>query len=128
MCSSRKRRMILGNRVKPLGPASTQRRVDCAAERRQRQWSVRSRKGPRRTSCCGFPVPRDFGVASESRIERGRTWPAPPGATRAKTFDLYRYDPAPATAEAASVSSANASTDPMDHVKFIVCRAFLSCA
>jgi succinate dehydrogenase / fumarate reductase iron-sulfur subunit len=40
-----------------------------------------------------FPIPRNFGVAAGSRIEPGRTWPAPDGATRTKRFDVYRYDP-----------------------------------
>jgi len=40
-----------------------------------------------------FPVPRNLGVGPESRIKRGRTWPAPLGAVRVKTFDIYRYDP-----------------------------------
>ena len=40
-----------------------------------------------------FPVPRNFKVARESRIEEGRTWPAPVGATRVKIFAIYRYDP-----------------------------------
>lgn len=40
-----------------------------------------------------FPVPKNFGVSAESRVERGRTWPAPAGATRMKTFEIYRYDP-----------------------------------
>ncbi len=40
-----------------------------------------------------FPVPKNFGVSVESRIEQGRTWPAPAGATRVKTFKIYRYDP-----------------------------------
>ena len=40
-----------------------------------------------------FPVPKNFGVSAESRIERGRTWSAPTGATRVKTFEIYRYDP-----------------------------------
>jgi succinate dehydrogenase / fumarate reductase iron-sulfur subunit len=37
-----------------------------------------------------FPLPS---VSSESRIERGRTWRAPAGATRSKGFEIYRYDP-----------------------------------
>lgn len=41
----------------------------------------------------GFPVPRNFKVTPESGIERGRTWPAPHGATRIKMFEVYRYDP-----------------------------------
>lgn len=45
-------------------------------------------KTPRR-----FPVPRSFGVPQGSRIERGRHWPAPSGARRIKTFEIYRYDP-----------------------------------
>ena len=40
-----------------------------------------------------FPVPRNFGVAPASQIERGKTWPAPEGATRVKKFEIYRYDP-----------------------------------
>ncbi len=40
-----------------------------------------------------FPLPRNLGVSPQSRIGRGRTWPAPEGATRVKTFDVYRYDP-----------------------------------
>ena len=40
-----------------------------------------------------FPVPRNFKVSPESRIETGRTWPAPAGATRVKAFEIYRYDP-----------------------------------
>ena len=31
-----------------------------------------------------FPVPRNFGVSPSSRIERGKTWPAPAGATRVR--------------------------------------------
>ena len=40
-----------------------------------------------------FPVPKNFGVSPESRIERGRTWPAPAGAIRLKALEIYRYDP-----------------------------------
>jgi len=40
-----------------------------------------------------FPVPRNFGVAPESRIVRGKAWQAPADATRVKTFEIYRYDP-----------------------------------
>ncbi|MGE0116668.1 MAG: succinate dehydrogenase iron-sulfur subunit [Dongiaceae bacterium] len=40
-----------------------------------------------------FPVPRNFGVSARSRIERGKTWPAPAAATRIKRFEVYRYDP-----------------------------------
>ena len=40
-----------------------------------------------------FPVPRNFGVTPESRIGRGRAWPAPAGATRVKALEIYRYDP-----------------------------------
>jgi succinate dehydrogenase / fumarate reductase, iron-sulfur subunit len=32
-------------------------------------------------------------VTSESRIEPGRKWRAPVGATRLKTFEIYRYEP-----------------------------------
>ena len=48
---------------------------------------------PRVTVLKRFPVPRNFNVSSESRIERGKTWPAPAGATRVKKFEIYRYDP-----------------------------------
>jgi succinate dehydrogenase / fumarate reductase, iron-sulfur subunit len=40
-----------------------------------------------------FPVPRNFKVTPESRIETGQTWPAPAGAMRVKAFEIYRYDP-----------------------------------
>lgn len=48
---------------------------------------------PRTTVLKRFPVPRTLGVPPHSRIERGRTWPAPDGATRVKPFKIYRYDP-----------------------------------
>jgi len=41
-----------------------------------------------------FPIPRNFKVTPESRIEKGRTWPAPAYAKRVKAFEIYRYDPA----------------------------------
>jgi succinate dehydrogenase / fumarate reductase iron-sulfur subunit len=48
---------------------------------------------PRATLLKRFPIPRNFGVAPESRIGHGKTWPAPDGATRIKIFNIYRYDP-----------------------------------
>ena len=48
---------------------------------------------PHTTLLARFPVPRDFKVSPESRIERGRKWAAPVGASRLKTFEIYRYDP-----------------------------------
>src|SRR5665213_2721933 len=48
---------------------------------------------PRITLLKRFPVPRNFKVTPESRIEKGRTWPAPPGASRIKAFEVYRYSP-----------------------------------
>ena len=48
---------------------------------------------PRATLLRRFPLPRNFGVTSESRIEPGRKWRAPVGATRLKTFEIYRYEP-----------------------------------
>jgi succinate dehydrogenase / fumarate reductase iron-sulfur subunit len=48
---------------------------------------------PRATVLKRFPIPRNFGVTPESRIIRGNSWPAPPGAVRVKTFEIYRYDP-----------------------------------
>jgi succinate dehydrogenase / fumarate reductase iron-sulfur subunit len=40
-----------------------------------------------------FPVPRNFGIARDSRIGPGKRWPAPAGAIRTKSFEIYRYDP-----------------------------------
>ena len=40
-----------------------------------------------------FPIPRNFKVTPESRIGKGRIWPAPADAKRVKVFDIYRYDP-----------------------------------
>src|SRR5665213_2333777 len=48
---------------------------------------------PRVTLLKRFPVPRNFKVTPQSRIEKGRTWPAPAGASRLKAFEVYRYDP-----------------------------------
>lgn len=48
---------------------------------------------PRATLLKRFPVPRNMGVGPESRIKKGKTWPAPVGATRPKQFQIYRYDP-----------------------------------
>ena len=52
-----------------------------------------SNQVPRVTVLKRFPLPRNFGVSSESRIEQGRTWPAPAGAVRVKSFEIYRYEP-----------------------------------
>src|SRR6516225_2620535 len=48
---------------------------------------------PSVTALKRFPVPRNFNVSTESRIERGKTWHAPAEATRVKKFEIYRYDP-----------------------------------
>ncbi len=48
---------------------------------------------PRVTLLKRFPIPKNFGVSTESRIEPGRTWPAPKGAVRTKRLEVYRYDP-----------------------------------
>jgi succinate dehydrogenase / fumarate reductase iron-sulfur subunit len=48
---------------------------------------------PRHALMKRFPVPRNIGVGAKSRIERGRTWPAPGEAKRIKAFEVYRYDP-----------------------------------
>lgn len=48
---------------------------------------------PRTTLLKRFPVPENFKVAPESRIGRGKKWAAPDGATRLKTFEVYRYNP-----------------------------------
>jgi succinate dehydrogenase / fumarate reductase iron-sulfur subunit len=34
-----------------------------------------------------------FRLPKNSRMSVGKTWPAPPGATRTKTFRIYRWDP-----------------------------------
>ncbi len=52
-----------------------------------------SNEVPRTTWFKRFPVPRNLGVPAPSRIVRGRSWPAPAGAKRVKTFEIYRYDP-----------------------------------
>src|SRR5687768_10975334 len=48
---------------------------------------------PRITALRRFPLPRNFNVSPESRIERGKSWTAPKEAKRVKTFEIYRYDP-----------------------------------
>jgi succinate dehydrogenase / fumarate reductase iron-sulfur subunit len=48
---------------------------------------------PRVTLLKRFPVPRNFEVSPESRIEPGQTWPTPNGSLRLKAFEIYRYDP-----------------------------------
>jgi succinate dehydrogenase iron-sulfur subunit len=48
---------------------------------------------PRATWVKRFPLPKNFGLGPESRIERGRTWSAPADAERVKLFEIYRYDP-----------------------------------
>jgi succinate dehydrogenase iron-sulfur subunit len=48
---------------------------------------------PSVTALKRFPVPKNFNVSTESRIERGKTWHAPADATRVKKFEIYRYDP-----------------------------------
>lgn len=48
---------------------------------------------PRTTLLNRFPVPKSFAVAPDSRIEGGKTWPAPAGAVRVRTFEVYRYNP-----------------------------------
>jgi succinate dehydrogenase iron-sulfur subunit len=40
-----------------------------------------------------FPLPKNFGLAPESRVTPGRTWPSPDGARRIKALDIYRYNP-----------------------------------
>src|SRR5690606_19203314 len=54
---------------------------------------IRSSDQVSRSPIKRFPIPKNFGVAPESRIKRGRTWPAPAGARRVKAFEIYRYDP-----------------------------------
>ncbi len=47
----------------------------------------------RLTALKRFPVPRNFGVSANSRIERGQTWPVKVGTPRVKALKVYRYDP-----------------------------------
>jgi succinate dehydrogenase / fumarate reductase iron-sulfur subunit len=35
----------------------------------------------------------EFALPRDSRVKPGKTWPAPEGAARTKTFALYRWDP-----------------------------------
>lgn len=44
----------------------------------------RSEEQPRWTLLRRFPVPKGFHAAPKSRIQRGREWPAPEGATNVK--------------------------------------------
>ena len=48
---------------------------------------------PHTTLLKRFPIPRNFGVTRESRIGRGKIWPAPKAATRIRALEIYRYDP-----------------------------------
>ncbi|MBS0366706.1 MAG: succinate dehydrogenase iron-sulfur subunit [Proteobacteria bacterium] len=52
-----------------------------------------SEQQPRVTLLRRFPVPRNFALPGNARIQHGRTWRAPPGAKRVKRFEIYRYDP-----------------------------------
>lgn len=40
-----------------------------------------------------FPVPRNLSVSRASRIEHGKVWPEPEGATRTQRLRIYRYNP-----------------------------------
>jgi len=40
-----------------------------------------------------FPVSENFDASAKSRIQPGKTWPAPTSATRLQHFKVYRYDP-----------------------------------
>lgn len=48
---------------------------------------------PRVTLLKRFPVPRNFEVSPESRIEPARTWSGPKGFLRRKAFEIDQYDP-----------------------------------
>lgn len=48
---------------------------------------------PRHRIMKRFPIPRNLGVASGSRIERGKSWPTSASAQQTKRFEIYRYDP-----------------------------------
>ena len=49
--------------------------------------------GPWRDLAQAVSVAEELRCGPESRIGRGRTWPAPPGTVRVKSFEIYRYDP-----------------------------------
>ena len=35
----------------------------------------------------------EFSLPANSKVQTGKTWPAPEGATRTKTVRIYRWDP-----------------------------------
>jgi len=35
----------------------------------------------------------EFSLPANSKVQQGKTWPAPAGATRTKNFKIYRWDP-----------------------------------
>ncbi len=39
-----------------------------------------------------FPVPHDSGASPASKVEPGKVWPEPEGATRVQHLRIYRYD------------------------------------
>ena len=41
----------------------------------------------------GLRLPSALGLPANSRVEAGRTWPAPPEARHTREFHIYRYDP-----------------------------------
>src|SRR5690606_18614303 len=61
---------------------------------RRRMIIESSEQVPRTRLFKRFPVPKNFGLAPQSRIQQGKRRPAPAGARRIKAFEGYRYDPA----------------------------------
>ena len=41
----------------------------------------------------GLRLPSALGLPANSRVEAGRTWPAPPEARHTREFHISRYDP-----------------------------------
>ena len=35
----------------------------------------------------------EFALPKNSKVAKGKHWPAPEGATNTRRFDVYRYDP-----------------------------------
>jgi len=65
---------------------------------------------------------RNVGLPRNSKIGRGKIWPAPEGARRAKAFEIYRFDPigtrVPGSTPITSIST-NAAPMVLDALFFI---------
>lgn len=52
-----------------------------------------SAEQPRRKLLKRFPIPYNAQVSREFRIQPGKAWPVPEGATRIKRLNIYRFNP-----------------------------------